>query len=134
MKIYKIEILNDIYKYIKCVLSEELSPKEAAERLYQLHHIPINSFINYYLNAYRKMIQGTIMRGGQIPQGIRVFFLDKIYEDEGKRGLTLALKSYRETIEYYINRGENPKGDMTIYEEYIKKINSSSTNYYNAKR
>ncbi|MBR5240351.1 MAG: hypothetical protein IKW05_00285 [Muribaculaceae bacterium] len=122
MKNYSIDILNDLYKYIKYVLSEELSPREAAEKIYQLHNIPISSFINYYLNAYRKMMQGKVMRGGQIPQGIRVFFLDKIYENEGINGLTLALKSYRETIEYYKSRGENPKGDIALYEEYIKKI------------
>ena len=122
MKNYSIDILNDIYKYIKYVLSEELSQKEAAEKIFQLHNIPTNSFIGYYLRAYRKMIKGEVMNGGQIPQGIRVFFLDKIYENEGKRGLVLALKSYRETIEYYKSRGENPKGDIAIYEEYIKKI------------
>ena len=74
MKNYSIDILNDIYKYIKYVLSEELSQKEAAEKIFQLHNIPTNSFIGYYLRAYRKMIKGEVMNGGQIPQGIRVFF------------------------------------------------------------
>lgn len=115
-----LEKFNDIYLTAKAVYLNKIAADEAAERLFHKYNIPYRSFKGYYLQAYRKMREGEPMHGGQIPQGLRECYLKQIYEEYGKEGLLIALKSYKTTIEYYKGRNENPKGDECLYDKYIK--------------
>ena len=115
------EIYNIIYKYVLAVHLEKLTSKEAKEQISRIYNVSPNSFENYYLHTYKKMLKGEIVRGS-IPQSLRKAFLENIHKDYGQEGLSNALKAYLAHIVYREENGQNPKGDRILYEEYCNKL------------
>ncbi|MBO5698145.1 MAG: HNH endonuclease [Alistipes sp.] len=108
---------NLIYNAVLAVCSNKITAEDAAKQLYLKHNISKRGFLGWCLPTYRCMLSGEIVKG-QIKQSLRRVFLEGIYNDFGKLGLSSALQSYLATIEYYEGQGKNLVGDRKIYNEY----------------
>ena len=119
-----------IYEMAKLVYEDK--SKLAACQIYiqEKYGIPKRSFEGWFVPMFRYMIEGKTFKGG-VPQCLKRFYLEKIFEDYGISGLENALKSYKGTIDYYESeKGVNKIGDKKIYEEFSNFLNDSRMNLF----
>ena len=75
-----------------------------------------------YIYAYSKLIQGKLYTR-TINAYATDYYLDRIYKENGKNGLKIALLALYQHIEYYEETsGASVKKGREIYEEYYKLV------------
>ena len=84
-----------------------------------------NSSANYYVYNYIYFITGELFTG-TINSYATSYYLQKIFEDKGKKGLETALISLLKHLKYYENKSNaSVKKRRDIYEKYSKLLENN---------
>ena len=122
--VYTPELLDLIYSAGKAVYLNERNPESYRDRV-ESFGINWSSFRKWFIPAFRYMREGIVLKGN-LTQAVNRYLLERIYNEYGKEGLLIALKSFKGTIEYYESLGVNKVGDRAILEYFQDKLKNSN--------
>ena len=122
--VYTPEMLDLIYSAGKAVYLNERNPESYRDRV-ESFGINWSSFRKWFIPAFRYMREGIVFKGN-LTQAVNRYLLERIYNEYGKEGLLIALKSFKGTIEYYESLGVNKVGDGAILEYFQDKLKNSN--------
>ena len=122
--VYTPEMLDLIYSAGKAVYLNERNPESYRDRV-ESFGINWSSFRKWFIPAFRYMREGIVFKGN-LTQAVNRYLLERIYNEYGKEGLLIALKSFKGTIEYYESLGVNKVGDRAILEYFQDKLKNSN--------
>lgn len=122
--VYTPEMLDLIYSAGKAVYLNERNPESYRDRV-ESFGINWSSFCKWFIPAFRYMREGIVFKGN-LTQAVNRYLLERIYNEYGKEGLFIALKSFKGTIEYYESLGVNKVGDRAILEYFQDKLKNSN--------
>lgn len=115
------EEIRAIYEMSKAIYEGKSDSKMCQKIAYDKYGTRQSSFRNWFVPMFRFMLKGETFKGS-VPQNLTRYYLERIFDDYGKGALRNALKSYRGTIDYYLDKGKNKPGDSAIYEEFKKRL------------
>ena len=117
--------MRTIYEMAKAVYEDKSKLPACQIYVQEKYAISKRSFEGWFVPMFRYMIEGKTFKGS-VPQSLKRYYLEKIYEDFGIAGLENALRSYKGTIEYYESEKRVRKvGDKKIYEEFFNLLYGS---------
>ena len=123
------EEMYTIYEMAKAIYEGKSDLAVCQKFVYEKYKTDKRSFEGWFVPLFRYMQEGIPMKGA-VRQELMEYYLKRIYDDYGKKGLRNALKSYKGTIDYYVEeRGENKPGDKKIYERFTHILNDIETDY-----
>ena len=113
------EMTEASYKLAKKVYETQISKQDAVKELSTEHGMNKGSATDYISN-YKCMREGDVYKRTMNGAGTE-YFLNHIYQDNGKLALRKALRSVGEHLKYYESLGNGKLKEIRkIYEEYSK--------------
>lgn len=110
--------MNAVYEMARDIYEKKADVNVCQSKALALYGVNAGSFSDY-VRMFRCMFNGkTYKRNASL--ALKGLYIKRICQEYGIAGLKNALESYKGTLQYYDQRGENKPGDRKIYEKYSR--------------